>query len=284
MKELFRKSFDLVRGDPILWAPSVIAALITVSLDRLEKTGVHWFIRHFAYQHSVLGGSVPVSPSEWQHLAMMTIIPLGFLKHFLTVTTFVFTFVVTALMVRSTLDAKRPEIRAILRETGDDWRKILVFSVLCMVCLGASVGISRYLLILLSENLHPEAVVGPHILTYTFGLVVEFAAAWLLMPRAMRLLQQSSSFSIDSGGRTTGALIVILTGAIGLLIARALGGTESAIALQGQIAQIILLVLNAIVESLPQAFMFVALALIAYPAVAEAGTSENPESAPQLSE
>ena len=235
-----------------------------LALGKLERAEVHWLLRFFATQQSVLGGEVQLGDlAQARHRAMMLIPPLGSLKQFLEVCSFVVALAATGNLVRMILDEQRPDMIAAVRGTLPRSREILLLTLKYMAVLGVFGGI----LIVLgsspvaSERIH-ELVLSKAFI-YAFGLMWQACLAWLLVPSAIRLLRPPGNPTISMKVRRLGTIFAVLTSASALAIEYLVGKAETAVILEKRWEGGALAVLNTVVINSPQVLLFIALRLLA---------------------
>jgi hypothetical protein len=272
MKELWKRSFQLFRRHFVLWLPCSIAAILMLELDRLEKAEIHWLLRYFTAQHSVLGGEVPSSDlTQAQHRVMMVIYPLGTLKNFLEICFFVVALIATKNLVQMILDERRPGMISTLRGIVPQYREVLLFSLKYMAVMAAFVGI---FIGLASSPLSPEhlqELSSSKLFVYGVGLVGEGCLAWLLVPSAIRLLQRPERRTILTQGRKIGATFAVTTSAGSLALQYLVGKAEATVLLDNQWESNSIAAVNTIIINAPQVLLFIALALLALQAWGEEG-------------
>jgi hypothetical protein len=270
MKELWKRSFQLFGRHIVLWLPCSIAGIVMLGLDRLEKTEIHWLLRYFTAQHSVLGGEVPSSNlTQAQHRVMMIVYPLGTLKDFLEILLFVVALITTKNLVQTILDERRPDVVSSMRGIVPRYREVLLFSLKYMAVMAMLGGI---LLGLASSPLSPEhlhELLSSKIFLCVFVLIGEGCLAWLLVPAAIRLLQPPKSSTILAQGRKIGAVFAVTTSASSLALQYLVGKTEANVILDNQWESNATAAVNTIIINVPQVFLFIALALVAIQVLGE---------------
>jgi hypothetical protein len=263
MRELWRRSFDLFRKHLILWIPCVSAGLLSLALVRLEKVWISVLVRWLTTRHSVLGGDVvSTDPSQLQNRTLMVTMPLGLCREFLDVCFFVVALVMTSKLVSTIFEEKRPDISSALKETVREWREILLFSLKYMVALGAIGAV-----IMLSTS---TAMISHRLLelaaskavVYPVVLALEGAAAWLLMPSAVRLLQTPNIAVISTECRRLGTISMVLMSAVALVLQNIIGRAEAGVIFDNQWELSAVSALNTVVENAPEVLLFIVLALL----------------------
>jgi hypothetical protein len=99
MRQIWRKTIELLRTQPLLWLPVVIAALVNYGLIWLRPVAIHSMILHLVPQEHFYGIDIPVyPPPAWlKALAYAVQYGLGYVR----VCCFVFALFVTAKLVGS---------------------------------------------------------------------------------------------------------------------------------------------------------------------------------------
>lgn len=279
MKELWNRTFDLFRRHPVLWVPCSVAGILMLALGWLQKAEVHWLLRIFATQHSVLGGEVPATDlAQAQHRAMMLIPPLGTLKQFLEVCFFVVALAATGNLVHMVLDEQRPDVIAAVRRISPRFREVLLLSLKYMMVLAVFGG---FLIVLgssplTSERIHAIVLSKPFI--YVFGLVGQACLAWLLVPAAVRLLRSPGNPTVSITTRKLGTVFAVATSASALALEYFVGKAETVVILERQWEGQAIAVVNTVIINSPQVLLFIALTLLAANgSVAESSSIAQPE-------
>lgn len=264
MKALWNKAFELLREHLVLWVPCLIAGILMLVLGRLNRAEVHLLLKHFATQHSVLGGDVASGdPVRAQHQAMMIIYPLGFLERFLKVFVFVVALVSTKNLVQMIIENQRPDVKVAVRGFIPRWREVLLFSIKYMAIVAVFGGFLIVLTTspLTSERFHEIALSKASF--FVQALVMEGSLAWLLMPAAIRLLRSPSNPTISTQDRKLGVVFAVATAAGSLVLGSLLGNAETAIVFDSPWEAWAIGVLNSIITNALYVLLFIAIALLA---------------------
>jgi hypothetical protein len=273
MKELCRKSFELLRSELILWVPCTCAAVLTLILGRLQKMWIRGIYLWLSteHHHSVLGGDVVTyNAGDFQHRAVIYSIPLSLVKDAVEVVAFVLALAVTAKMVGMIVEEQRPDLRAALRGIATQWRAILLFSIKYMAGLGAMLALVALLSASATNSLKSLAILASKEFLYSFSMAAVGCIAWVLMPSAMRLLQAPRLVPVSGEHRMSGAILMVITSEIALAAGDILNWAEAGVTFDNQVEVFALSVANTIVENVPEVFLFIALALLARQGLAEA--------------
>ena len=287
MKELCRKSFELLRSELILWVPCTCAAVLTLILGRLQKMWIRGIYLWLSteHHHSVLGGDVVTyNAGDFQHRAVIYSIPLSLVKDAVEVVAFVLALAVTAKMVGMIVEEQRPDLRAALRGIATQWRAILLFSIKYMAGLGAMLALLALLTASATNSLRYVAVLASKGFLYPFSMAAVGCVACGLMPAAMRLLQTPMVLPLSSEHRKLGTVLMVVTSAVALAAGDILNWAEAGVTFDNRIEVFAASVANTVVENVPEVFLFIALALLARQGLAESltlGEAEDLEIPPE---
>jgi hypothetical protein len=235
-----------------------------LSLGKLQTAEARWIINFFAREHSVLGGdSYSADIAQAQSRAMMVAIPLGFLRQFIEVASFVVALVITKNLVETILGDPSLDASAALRGITQRFREISVFSIKYMVGIGLFGGCLALLSTspLTSPRFHDLAMSKPYL--YPLSLVCEACLAWLLLPATIRLLRQPSDPGASWREIKLGTVFVVATSAASLVLQPLVAYAERGFIFENRWAGEALSVVNTLIFNAPQALLFVALALLA---------------------
>jgi hypothetical protein len=201
--------------------------------------------------------------------------PLGLCRYFLCVCFFVVALAVTAKLVETILEEKKPELSVALRGTVPEWREILLFSLKYLAALAA---LSAVMLLSTSSALisyRLSVIVASKAFLYSVGLVLEGGVAWLLMPAAMRLLQSPDVTPVSVQCRRRGTVFVVFMSALALALGDIVGMAEARVMLDNQWELSAVSALNSIVVNAPEVFLFISLSLLASGYSREADSSKS---------
>jgi hypothetical protein len=280
MKDLWRKTWELLRDFPILWLPCVFADLLAVWLWRLrgmaEKAIFHWFLT----SHSVLGGETvtPIPDRAMLAKASMAYAPVGFATIFAVVCLFVAALMVIARMVEAISSGQSPNFRASLTKVIRRWRRILLISVKFLVACGVFSVAAAFLAYSLLGALHHREVVTSAIFLNLGTLLLACCLALLLTPSAIRLLQADKRAQVPSeSGRRAMVFAAVATEA-GILLGMLAQKLEAGMVLDYKWEVTTLSALNSILANAPNSLLFVALALLALGNDNNAAVKTDPDS------
>jgi hypothetical protein len=263
MKETLSRSFELFQRHPILWVPGSAALLIVFVLKQLERAWIHWMFNQFSTQHSVLGGEVfsAEGAAEAQSRSIMMATPVGLCRAFLTVLFFTLAFVVTANLARMIEEGTPASLGSACKAAIPQWRRIAWFAIVYMVVAGSLALVSLlFSTPLFNEQYHQ--IFASRLFIRSFATLCAGCLAWVLLPKAIRLLQ-SSPVSISPRRRVLAAVVVALVDFVGLLVEDFLHWAE-----QGRIRgnhwdAIVVSAGNSLLTNLAQVFLFVFVAVLA---------------------
>ena len=266
MEKLCRGVVKLLKDHPILWLPYIAADLLAIVLWRLrglaEKGIFHWFTTG----HSELGDEIALSRHDYYAAltrASIAYIPIGIATIVAIACLFVAALSSTAAIVNSIERKQRPNERKILASLAVHWRKIILFALRFLITFGvfaAGIGIPSYYLIYLA---HRQNLLTSFRLVAGLMLVVVGCTAWLIMPVTMRLLGGEAAVLMSGKTRNQGAILAVLAVEAGSALGFFVPRLEALMSLNSRWEITALSVLNSVVADLPDAPLFVALALLA---------------------
>ena len=264
MKELLRKTFELVRAYPVLCAPYLVACLLAFGLWRLRATAEKGIIRWFTTSHSVLGGTVQ-APIDYAALerVLLVIIPLGLATLFVTIWLFVVVLAVTCGMVDSIGREQGPNAREAVAGLSASWGRILLFSLKFLLAIGVvMVGVTAPLFFVLRAVHHLEYLTShswlPAVLILYVGCLI-----WLMMPAAIRLLRPDAAGPISTQIRNRGTILAVLVTEAGYGLGILAPRLEKGIVFEFRWELTALSAFNSVLANVPDVLLFIALALLA---------------------
>lgn len=241
-----------------------------LGLGKLESAEIHWLMRFFATEHSVLGGEVS-SPdlAQAQHRAMMVVYPSGLLKYFLEVCFFVVALAVTKNLVHMILNEQRPDMIDAVRLVLPRSREVLLLSLKYMAVLAVFGGVLVVLggSPLTSDRIHELFLRKAFF--YVFSLAGQACLAWLLMPTAIRLLQPPGTPTVSAESRRLGTVFAVAGSACALAIEYLVDMAESTAIFEKVWERYAVAVVNTVIINTPQVVFFIAITLLALQASGE---------------
>ena len=265
MIQLLRKSIELLRENPILWLPFLIADLLTIGLWRLwgivRRVIFHWFTT----RHSVLGGEVPVPSTDHSALtnASLANLPIGLAAVIAVVCLFVAALSVTATMVDVIGREQNLNAKEVLAGVIARWRKILLLGVTFLVLIAAfAAAVLAPVFFVLYRVHRPDLLTSP-LLAPVAMFVVVGCSVWLIMPATIRLICADREVLDPSRTRVRGAIMAIIASEAGALLGLILSKAETAMRLETQLGWSVLSAFNSVVANAPDVLLFITLALLA---------------------
>jgi hypothetical protein len=265
MIRLWRKTIELLRKNPALWLPYLVAELMAIGLWRLwgvVRTSIfHWFTT----RHSVLGGELPVPSTDYSAptKASFVTLPIGFVVVFAVVCLFVVALMTTAWMVDAINREQKTDVRGILAGVLQRWKRILLFTLLSLVAFGASMGGVGALLFFVLYLAHRPDLRTSHLSALGMSPVFVGCATWVLVPMAIRLLRADKTIVVAFRARNIGAITAILAVVAGALLDFFLWKAEGRVQLDMQFERWMLAAFNSVVANAPDVVLFVGIALLA---------------------
>jgi hypothetical protein len=116
---------------------------------------------------------------------------------------------VTSGLLELIFSEQEPDLKSALKSATVRWRAILWFSFKALFVALVLMAITMIPLVSLLSEAHPNLFQSP-ILLSAVVLILGASAAWLLIPAAFRLLQNSKREIIDSNVRTKGVVCAIV--------------------------------------------------------------------------
>lgn len=269
---------EFLREYPILWLPCVCASLLDYFLNWLQKVIKREAIVALTTSHSVLGGNT--SDSDYTYawhraLAITAPISLGFL--FAIVVAYVAGFVVTACLVREGIGGKRPDLAGAFRSLRTRIGKVLIFSVklillfIVLICIVAAVFVA--ILYALPGHGASHSFFGVRGAISVFMLLMSLlviVVAWFMVSESIQLIGDLPAEPVPAWIKTSGWHVAILAAvaglAINLLTFPAISALLKALRPDQGLCDFFIRSAGAIAGGLPLAFLWIALALLAYEA------------------
>lgn len=264
MKAILIRSFELFRRHPILWVPGSLALLIVFALMRIERAWIHWMVNQFSTQHSVLGGEVfsADGAAKAQGRTMMIAIPVGLCLDFLIVLLFVLAFVVTANMVRLIEEGTPVPLGSACQAAMPLWRRIAWFSFVYMVVAGSlALPMLLFSSPLFDERYHQ--IFTSRLFIRSLATLFAGCLGWILLPKAIRLVQSSTPVSISPKRRVLAAVVVAFVGLVGLLFEDFLQRAEHRAIWNSRWEAVAVSAANSLLTNLTQVFLFIFIAALA---------------------
>lgn len=265
MRELWRKSFELFRRHPVLWAPYVCAELLAFCLSTLRRMATKpillWFAR--TTTRSALGGeSVTYDFAKGQRHAFLAIWPLDWGVRYVNVCLLTAALMVTACLIAALVHGQRFGWKNALSSLRIRAKSILVFA----LKLAALMLVSTAILILpvsyvdvhwnLDQTQYFPAAIGGAIVTNAL-------IAWIVTPMALRLLQSPGGTLLDAQRKKLGRYSAVITVFVIAVLEFAIPRAESRLQLHSNLQAQTLFALNDLANNLPFLLLFIVLALLA---------------------
>lgn len=265
MIQLWRKTIELLRKNPVLWLPYLAAELMAIGLWCLwgvVRTSIfHWFTT----RHSVLGGDVPASSTDYSAptRVFQVSLPIGFVTVFTIVCLFVVALMTTASMVDAINSEQKIDVRGILAGFSQRWGKILLFSFICLVTFGACVAGGGGLFTFVLYRVDRAELLTSHISTFGIVPILVGCATWVLMPMAIGRLRDDKAAPVPSKTRNLGAMTAIVATEATALLGVILWKAEASVQLDTRFEWSMLGAFNSVVANAPDVLLFVVIALLA---------------------
>jgi hypothetical protein len=279
MKDLWRKTWELLRDNPILWIPCPCANLLAICLWRLRGMAEKAIFRRFLTGHSVLGGDTWLRPDRAMLAkASMVYAPVGFATIFAVVFVFVAALVVTAKMVKAIGSGQGPMLRVLWAEAVPCWRRILLFSVKFLVACGVFLAVAFFLATSLFGSALNRDLANSAIFIQLGALTLACCLVLLLAPAAIRLLQVKPKGNIPWSTCGQAVVFAAVASEAGILLGMFAQKLESGIVFDYKWELAMLSALNSLVANAPYALLFIALALLALENDGNAADETDPDS------
>lgn len=268
MGSLVRKTALILRTHPILWAPYIIAAILTSGLDWLRRLASSHILQWALTRQieSVQGGIF--SPRVFERVSILTIMRLRSALlwgvHFVDICIYAIALVFTAILAGAILRGERPVFAATAPRLRGFSMRILAYSAkiwVLMLVLYLALDWPFYLPDV-AQHLSHRAFSA---LSIGIGLLHSLCYAWVMAPLAIRLLRPANPMPLSNAERKLARSIAIFAALADELILRALDPLVSLSGIHAQAANEALYSLVVLVAALPYVFLYVAFALIADP-------------------
>lgn len=196
MRELWRKTFGMMREHPVLWAPYATAELLAFSLIKLFRLTLHPLLVWLSTTttRSALGGtSETYDLDRGQHRAIL----LGGLlengTHYVNACLLTLALVLTTVVAVEFLRGEIPVRASVVSALRPYTKRIFVFALkFCVVVWASTVVVLLPLSYLLSVILHPSRMVSSVSLG-TGTILIMGSVAWIMAPVAIGLLRSQSA-------------------------------------------------------------------------------------------
>lgn len=264
MRELWRKTFELFRGNPILWLPYICTELTAFCLTKLRSLAFKGIHQWLLTRHSVLGGDI-VSPNIDQSTirkAVMLGAPLEWGVDFANVCLFTVALLFTSSLVLMLLREQRPDPAIALASLRAYPKRVLLFSLkfcLLVVLLTPLVLIpASYLPSTFEKLSHATSY-----LIYSGALLLMACVAWIMSPIAIRLLREKDSPAVSAEHKRWGRHSAILMVAAIMVLQYLVQRAEDIVRFKHGIQVTAATALATLIINFPVVLLFIALALIA---------------------
>lgn len=276
MRDLWRKTAELLSRNPILWAPYICAELCTSGLTNLRRVGkiaiFHWLTT--TRSQSVLGGTFAATTSNaatMQSVARLNS-ALVWAIHYVNICIDTSALVVTAVLVVMILHQQRPSMLAITKNLINYPGKILFYCLKYLL-----VMLIFYCVLFLITNNHLITPIlhrnGPasFVLSTGFSLLDIFCFAWVIAPITVQLLRPAGSSAASSTSTKLARYSFILAGTATILLGRAIDPLFMKLISGLLTGPAVTFTLASLVSDVPYLFLYIVLALLANEASLECG-------------
>jgi hypothetical protein len=263
LKDLWRKTCELLWKYPVLWLPVLVADLGTSLLSLPRYWAIHSMVTEELERHQLdIAGTRSASVSFFLGA------PFTWGTHFIDLCLFTLAFVTTAELVRMALRNERPKISFAAQSLRVKALSVFGFSLKvlgpCLIALIFSGYLQSWFATVIDPNFFATTVT---MVDYLVFCVVRSAIAYVVTPSAVRLLRDEGFSSINARekrlARGFGILAVLVSAVISVICAPAVPPLVRGAQLFGARLAFTEALLSFCV-ALPYAPLFVTLALIAF--------------------
>lgn len=272
MKELWQKTFELLRAHRVLWAPYVIAELVAFSLIRLRRMAVYPMMKWLSTTttQSVLGGKSETMNVDRGY--SRTILLNGLLTngtHYVNVCLLTLALVLTAILVLAFLRGKEPDQSSVMAALRPYTRGILLFALKFCIAFGVLTAVIVWPLVYLTTQfLHPSRMISS-LLVDGWSFLAVGCIAWIMAPLAVGLLRPLSTPPADVGQKKKARYFALLTLLATSILQFFVNRIDSHVQVSSEMGTTAISALATLVINAPVAMLFTAFALIAADQVAE---------------
>jgi hypothetical protein len=263
VKDLWRKSAELLWKYPILWLPFVCSELLASLLGTFEhfvnRKIIAWTVmKHYLIQ----GGSI--YPAK----ALAVSLPAYAITYFIDACIFASALVLTGSLVRIVLSHPESNLtgirsQRILSHLALDRRRILDFALkyglLATLMMGAIVLPLTYL-VFSRGNQDPSY---GNLVTAAEMIVTGLIVAWVMAPITLRLLRPANSEEVSPAARRIGRFSIMIAAAATVLLGRSLAVLFAELSINWPRAWSGPGILNMLLVRSAEPFLFIVLVLIA---------------------
>lgn len=265
MRELWRKSFELFRRHPVLWAPYVCAELIAFCLSTWRATTLRSI--NLRIRQAELGSPLGIRLQNFdlvraRHWAYALGWPLEWTVRYINVSLLTFALLTIAVLVGRLSRDSKLDSQNVAHSPKPGVKAVLLFALkLCAV----TWIVTELLLVPLS---YVEILINSGLTIYYpvpigFMILEYVAVAWIMAPIALRLLRAPDAPAPNAqqkkAARFTAMLAVPSIAILEFVIPR----LETHVYLRSRAAGRVLFATNDLAFNLPMLFLFIALAVLA---------------------
>jgi uncharacterized membrane protein len=269
MRELWRKTVEVLKAHPSLLFPLVCASLANFCLGWLQKTATHFVIHRFLAGNSVLGFAIPAADATHAYVrqSMLLLLPFSLAVRVLAFCLYVGGFLLTARLVRDAVCGQSLDwrgaaqfLRARLGRIFLFSWVVLLFSALVGVLGSAVFAVQTFLLL----HGYLSFMAAARIATFLVAAVL----LWIMLPSALRLIADAPEEEIPAHRKLLGRIAGVVAAAmVSVLIACAASlNPHIAVAFENQaiLRNCILGPAISIVEDLPLGLLWVFLGVLQF--------------------
>jgi hypothetical protein len=275
MQELWRKTIELFRKNPILWLPVLCSDITVFWLTRVQNLATRkiaeWCITTSV--QSVLGGTYTKSDLSQQAIRRAELLgaPLEWGTYFAHIGLYTAAFVMTAMLVNMLLQNREADSAEAFRSLRSFTRGMLRLSIKLLGIYAAGSVVFVLPITYLWKISGLSKLVTPSFLGAGEAVVISTCAAWLLTPTAIALLQAKDSISASADQLKWGRIFAILTPPVSILIGYLAQRAEQAVPLTSNFEFTVAGMAVSVASSVPYIVLFVSLSLVAASQIRDAG-------------
>jgi hypothetical protein len=266
MRELWLKTWRLVRGYPVLWLPYLCAELLAFSLSSANRLAhrpiFNWFAK--STSRSVLGGqTMTYDLARAQREAIFASVPLQLATRYVNACLFTAALVVIAALVAAILSEQRVDWASARIGLRVRRKRILLYALQFCVLMLIVAGVFSLPPIFIPAFQFRPGRWGYSLFDVIWALLLSACVAWIMAPLAVKLLRPPDQPAVDAEQKKVSRYAALIAASLTAMLQLLGWSTENHLFFHSRIEITAVSALINLVVNLPLPLLFVALALIA---------------------
>lgn len=267
MRELWRKTFDLFKAHPVLWAPYAVAELLGFSLTKLRRMAIYPLMRWLSTTttRSVLGGKTETfNVDTGYHRTILLGGLLGNGTHYVNVCLLTLALVLTAVLALAFLRAETADRSGIVAALRPNAKGILLFALKFCVVFWVLSMVFVWPLGYLTKEFPNASGLTASLLLDGESLLVIGCIAWIMAPLAVALVHPQSTPPVDAVQKNRARYFALLTILATSILRVVVNRIDSNVPASSGMETTAISALARLVINAPMAMLFTLFALIAW--------------------